>query len=489
MEALNEIKKIRKKKSEALKKFKLDPYPLSTKRTHQIKEALEDFSSLVKKEKRIVLVGRIKTMRCHGGSTFLDIEDGTGKIQVFLKKDRLGEKAYNLFLQYFDLGDFIEIKGILFLTKKKEKTILADDFKMLSKSILPLPEKWYGLKDVEERFRKRYLDLIFNADVKDKFLMRSRIIQELRNYLIEEGFIEVETPILQTIYGGAKAKPFKTHHNALDIPLYMRIATELHLKELLIGGYEKIFEIGRIFRNEGIDRSHNPDFTSLEFYWAYADYKMMMKFTEEMISKIVKNIFGKLKIKHQGKVVDFKTPWKRVDFYQLIKKDAGIDLKDIHPEALAGKLKEKDIKVEPAQGIAEMADQLYKTYSRPKIWNPTFVIHHPYGAFPLAKSLPKDEDKLANFQLVAAGWELVNAFSELNDPVEQRNRFKEQEEMYRKGYEEAQRINEEFLEALEYGMPPAAGFGIGIDRLVALLTDSHSLREVILFPLMKPKND
>ncbi|MEA3453094.1 MAG: lysine--tRNA ligase [Patescibacteria group bacterium] len=489
MPQLEEIKKNRIKKLEAMQRAGILVYPLSTKRTHLINNALKSFSKFERSKEEIILTGRLRSLRGHGGATFSDIEDGTDKIQLFFKKDHLGPKKYEQFLKYFDVGDFIEARGVLFRTKKKEKTLLVSGFKILTKSILPLPEKWHGLKDVEERFRKRYLDLIFSKEVKEKFVLRHKIIQELRNFLIKEGFLEVETPVLQSIYGGAKAKPFKTHLNALDMDLFLRIAPELYLKELLVGGFEKVFEIGRIFRNEGMDRFHNPEFTSLEFYWAYADYKELMKLCEKMFAFMLKKVFGTLEIEYEGKIIDFKTPWKRVDFYQLIKKEAKIDLQEIHPDALKKKAQAMGIKVEKGQGLAEIADEIYKKVIRPKIWQPTFIIHHPYGYFPLAKALPKDGQKLANFQLVAGNWELINAFSELNDPLKQRAIFEEQEKMYKQGYEEAQKTDESFLEALEHGMPPAAGFGMGIDRLVALLTDSHSLREIILFPTMRQKND
>ncbi len=487
MRPIDEIRKLRLQKLNALKRLSFDPYPLETKRTHQISEAVDCFDDISKSEKEIILAGRIRSVRCHGGSAFLDLEDGTGKIQAFLQEDHLGKKNYKTFLDYFDIGDFIEIKGTLFKTKREEKTIFAGDYKILSKSLLPLPEKWHGLKDVEERYRKRYLDLTFNRETKDKFVKRHEIIQELRNFLIRNGFIEVETPILQPIYGGAKAKPFKTHLNALEIDLYLRIAPELYLKRLIIGGYEKIFEIGRVFRNEGMDKFHNPDFTILEFYWAFADYKQLMKMCEEMLYSAVKNIFKNNHIERDGKKIDFKPPFKRIDFFQLIQKETGINLENIHIDALKKRAREMGIKYEKGEAMAEIADKIYKKYCREKIWEPTFIIHHPYGAFPLAKSNPKEKEKLANFQLVVAGWELVNAFSELNDPIEQKKRFQEQEKMYREGFSEAQRIDNDFIEALEYGMPPCAGFGMGIDRLAALLTGSESLRESILFPMMRPQ--
>jgi lysyl-tRNA synthetase class 2 len=487
MATIDELRKTRIKKLEAIQKAGFLAYPIKTKRTHKIVGALEEFSKLEKEKTEIILTGRMKSLRVHGGATFFHIEDGTGQIQVFLRKDGIGEKAYQFFIDNFDIGDFIEVKGFLFKTKKGEKTLETADFKMLSKSLLPLPEKWHGLQDIEERYRKRYLDLIFNPEVKKKFELRSKIIQEIREFLKKEGFLEVETPILQPVYGGAKAKPFKTHLNALDVDLYLRIAPELYLKRLLVGGFEKVFEIGKCFRNEGVDRFHNPDFTMLEFYWAYADYKDLMKLTEKLFDFLLKNIFPSTKILYQGKEVDFKFPWPRLEFSQLIREYAKIDLDEVNRDALFKKAKELGVKTEKGAEKAEIADEIYKKFCRPKIWEPSFVIHHPLGFQPLAKALEENPKKLANFQLVAAGFELLNAFSELNNPIEQRKRFEEQEKMLRSGFEEAQRMDKDFLEALEFGMPPAAGFGMGIDRLVSLLTDSHGLREVILFPTMRPK--
>jgi len=487
MAAIDDIRETRLKKLEAIRKSLLNPYPEKTKRTHKIVQVLKDFAALTRSKKEMVLAGRIKSQRGHGGSTFLDIEDGTGKIQAFLRKDRLGEKGYKFFLDSFDIGDFVELKGFLFKTKKGEKTIEVSDFKMLAKSLLPLPEKWHGLKDIEERFRKRYLDLIFNPEVKAKFETRTKIIKEIREFLDKEGFLEVETPILQPIYGGAKARPFKTYLNAQDLDLYLRIALELYLKRLLVGGFEKVYEIGKCFRNEGVDRSHNPDFTMLEFYWAYADYKDLMKFTEKMFETLLKRVFGKLEIKYENKKINFKTSWPRIEFSQLLRKYAKINFEEINQEALEKEAQKLGVETAKITNKTAIADEIYKKYCLPRIWQPTFVINHPLGFFPLAKAQEKDPRKLANFQLVVAGWELVNAFSELNDPLEQRKRFEEQEKLFKEGLEEAQRMDEDFLSALEYGMPPAAGFGMGIDRLVALLTDSHSLREVILFPTMRPK--
>ena len=488
MSQLRDIKKTRLRKLKAVQKAGILAYPEKTKRTHTIEDGLKNFASISRSKKEIVLAGRIRSLREHGGSTFCHIEDGTGKIQVFLRRDKLGERGYQFFLNNFDIGDFIEIKGALFKTKKGERTLEVKDFKILTKTLLPLPEKWHGLKDVEERYRKRYLDLIFNKEVKEKFELRSKIIKSLREFFEKEGFLEVETPILQPIYGGAKAKPFKTRLNALDLDLYLRISPELYLKRLIIGGFERIYEIGKCFRNEGMDKSHNPDFTMLEFYLAYAYYKDLMKLTEKMFEFLLKKTLSSLKIKHGNKTINFKSPWPRVEFAQILRKYTKIDIDEIHVEALKKEAKKMGIEAEEGEQKAEIADKIYKKFCQPKIWQPTFIIHHPLGAFPLAKQLPNNSSKLANFQLVVAGWELINAFSELNDPLEQKRRFEEQEKSYKNGLQEAQRQDPDFVEALEYGMPPSAGFGMGIDRLIALLTNSHSLREVILFPTMRPKS-
>jgi lysyl-tRNA synthetase class 2 len=487
MATKEELKKVRTAKLKSVRDSGLLAYPLKTKRTHTIKQALRDFTKLSKSHKEIVLVGRIRLLRPHGGSSFIQFEDGTGIMQGFFRKDKIGQKGYKFFLENFDIGDFIELKGELITTKRGEKTVDISDFKMLTKSLRPLPEKWHGLKEIEDRLRQRYLDLLFNADVRSKFESRSKIVRTLREFLDKEKFLEVETPILQSVYSGARAKPFKTHLNAMDLDLYLRIAPELYLKRLLIGGFEKVYEIGKCFRNEGIDRHHNPDFTMLEFYWAYADYKDLMKLTEKMYIYLLKEICKKTQITYQGQKINFKTPWQRVEFYQLFSRELKINLQEINRDALAKEGKKLGIEIKKGSPKAEIADEIFKKTIRPKIQKPTFVIHYPVGFQPLAKALEKDPTKLANFQLIVAGMELCNAFSELNDPIEQKNRFDEQEKLFKKGFEEALRKDKDFLEALEYGMPPAAGFGMGIDRLSALLTDSHSLREIILFPTMRPR--
>jgi len=486
--ALDDIIKNRLNKLNKIKNSGIEPYPVFCNRNTSCKKAKEDFSELLKSKTEIILAGRIRMTRVHGGLTFVEIDDGEDKIQISFQKMKLGEKSYKFFLDNFDIGDFIEVRGILFLTKRGEKTLEVAGYKILAKSIRPLPEKWHGIKDTEERFRKRYLDLIFNSEIREKFKQKSKITKEIRNYLDENGFIEVDTPILQPIYGGANAKPFKTKHNALNTNFYLRISPELYLKRLLVGGFEKIYEIGKCFRNEGIDRSHNPDFTMLEFYWAYADYKELMKFTEKFLSSIVKKVYGKYTIEYQGKKINFKAPWRRVEFLDLVRKETGIDYESINRNELVRQAEKLGVKIEKSMQKPEIIDEIYKKTCRNKLQDPCFLIHHPAGWFPLAKSYEKDDSKTANFQAIVAGWEVVNAYSELNDPIEQRKRLQEQEKFYKEGAEEAQRIDEDYIEALEYGMPPAAGWGMGIDRFVAILTDSYSLREAILFPAMKPKS-
>ncbi len=428
MSSINTIKQARLKKLANIQEEGLNPYPAKVKRTHTCQEAVDKFEQLMAEKGELVLVGRLRTIREHGGSTFGHIEDGSAQMQIYLKQDELGEEKYSFFLDNFDIGDFIETKGTLFLTKKGEKTLLVKDYQMLAKSLAPLPEKWHGLKDAEERFRKRYLDLLMNKEVREIFKKRSEIVKKIRKFLHQNEFIEVETPILQRLYGGASAKPFKTHLNALDIDLYLRIAPELYLKRLLVGGFERIFEIGRCFRNEGMDREHNPDFTMLECYAAYWDWNNLMEFMEELMHYIDPNIFPK--------------KWSRVEYKDIVKNDD-----------------EKE--------------------SFAKIKEPTFVLHIPN--IPLCK-------KGEALQGVVQGIELIKAFTEQNNPIEQKEAFKAQEVLRKKGNEEAQPLDNDFLEALEYGLPPSAGFGLGLDRLVVILTKAHSLRETILFPLMKPKD-
>jgi len=489
MNRKEEIRQNRIKKIETLKNMGVLSYPGKTSRTHPILDAVKIFDSLSKKEEELILAGRVRSFREHGKLTFFTIEDGTGEIQGLISEEQIGRDAYDLFLQIIDIGDFIEIRGIFFTTKKGEKTLKVADYKMLAKSILPLPEKWHGLKDEDERFRKRYLDLIFNKDVRKKFEIKAKIIKAIRSFLDNEGFVEVETSVLQTIYGGAEAKPFKTKINAFDLETYLRISLELDLKKLIVGGFEKVYEIGRVFRNEGVGRMHNPDFTMLEFYWAYSDYKELMKLTERMFSSLLNDVFGQEVIVYEGKEINFKSPWPRVEYDELVKKHTNLDINDLSRDALYKEALKLGVNVDKSLSKPKIVDEIYKKHCRPKIWEPTFVIHHPADSKPLAKPLDDDPSKLASFQLiVAGGWEVINAYSELNDPLLQRSIFEEQEKYFEEGMEEAQRMDTDFINALEYGMPPTAGFGMGIDRITSLFTDSHSLREVILFPTMKPRD-
>lgn len=459
----------------------------SSKRTHTNAEALASFASLKKSGKEITLAGRVMSLRRHGGIMFGTTKDESGLFQFFVARDRIGDAAYESFVENTDVGDIIEVRGSLFQTRSKEKTIEVSSARLLTKALRPLPEKWHGLSDVEERFRKRYLDTLMNDEVHANVFLRAKILEAIRKGLTDEGFVEVETPILQTLPGGASAKPFKTHLNALDLDLYLRVSPELFLKRLLVGGFEKVFEMGRCFRNEGIDYSHNPEFSELEFYWAYQDYKGLMKFTEKFLGNVMKASGKGLKISYAGKEINFKTPWPRIEFTTLLHKYAGIDYESMNGQAMLHKAKELGVETQKNMSKAHVAEAIYKKYCLPQITDPVFIIHHPVELAPLAKPLEENPAYAARFQLLCAGWELVNAFSELNDPVIQRQRLEEQERQRKGGNEEAQRLDEDFLEALEYGMPPAAGFGMGIDRFIALLCDAHTLREVILFPTMKPK--
>ncbi|MBI2463126.1 MAG: lysine--tRNA ligase [Candidatus Spechtbacteria bacterium] len=463
------------------------PYPIYTKRTHTVLEAQEGFKKLVDGEKEVVLTGRVLTMRRHGGATFGDIQDGTGTFQFFAGRDQLGAGKYDEIGDFVDVGDFIEIRGILFITKSGQQTLQVASLKVISKATRPLPEKWHGLQDVEERYRKRYLDLLMNGETRKVFEARSTIVKATREFLDGAGFMEVETSILQPIPGGASAKPFKTHLNALDMDLYLRVAPELDLKKLLVGGFEKVYEIGRLFRNEGMDFSHNPEFTALEFYWAYADYKELMKFSEKMFTHIFKKLGTYPKFEHEGKSINLETPWPRIEFTALLNRYLDIDYETLSRDALKKKAELLGIAVEEFATKGQIGDLLYKKACKPEIKNPTFIIHQPIELTPLAKALEDNPAYAARFQLVIDGWELVNAFSELNDPVLQRKAFEDQEDLHKRGDAEAQRMDESYVEAMEYGMPPAAGFAFGLDRLTAFITNTHSLREVILFPTMRQK--
>ncbi|MAG28642.1 lysine--tRNA ligase [bacterium] len=480
----------RAQRLEALIKKGINPYPSQSDRTHTIID-LEDNLNKLKKSKKIILVGRVRSIRAHGGSSFAHIEDGTGRFQVYFKKDELKKDLYKNFIELIDVGDFIQVTGSLFKTKKGEHTIMVNDWTLLSKTLSPMPEKWHGLQDIEARFRKRYLDLITNEEVREIFYARAAIVSTIRMFLNEHGFLEVDTPELQPMPGGALAKPFVTHHNSLDTDLYLRIAPELYLKRLIVGGYERVYEVARCFRNEGMDWSHNPEFTQVEFYAAYMDYEQLMDLTEDLILEIVKNVNDSNEIEYEGNKIKFKKKFKRVQFRQALIDAADIDI-EAYPDQKsiykkAQKLGLKDIKPKDSRG--KICDELYKEFVRPNLVQPTFMIDHPVELSPLAKKKEDDPRYVERFQLVVGGGiELVNAFSELNDPIDQRERFNEQQEAAIAGDEEAHPIDDDFIEALEHGMPPTAGFGMGIDRLTSLLTNKKNIKEVILFPTLRPKD-
>ncbi len=469
----------------------IEPYPTQANRTHLVDQVLDFFDDLLKKEEILTLCGRIRNIRKHGGLTFLQVEDKTGRMQVALKKDHIGSDEYEKFHEIFDVGDFIQVQGTLFKTKTDEPTLQVSDYTMLTKSLLPLPEKWHGLSDTEIRYRKRYLDLLANESVRNTFRLRSRMVKLIRDFFHEREFVEVETPVLQHLPGGALAKPFKTHHNALDADLYLRVAPELYLKRLLVGGYERVFEIARCFRNEGIDNEHNPEFTQIEFYWAYADYNDIMELMEELIPYLLKGMGLDLKVKVGDQTADFTPPYPRITMRDLIKKYAKIDIEKFKDtEKLykkAVKLGVEDIK--PTDGRGKLIDEIYKTFARPKIMDPIFMIDHPVELSPLTKRKPDDPRYVERMQIVCAGGnELCNAFTELNDPIDQEERFQYQEALREAGDDEAQRFDQDFIDALKHGMPPTAGIGIGIDRLFKTLISSSNLKEVILFPTLKPEH-
>lgn len=479
--ALDQILKDRLKKLENLKSQKINPYPAKVERGHVISHAREMLNE------KVTVVGRLRSLRPHGKITFADLEDQSGKMQLFFSQSELADFD---FLNNLDLGDFIQASGEVFKTQAGEISVKVEEFKLLTKSLRPLPSNFHGLEDIEERYRQRYVDLIVNPEVRKTFDTRHKVIRFIRRFMEDKGFIEVETPTLQTIYGGATAKPFKTHHNALDIDLYLRISDELYLKRLIVGGFEKIFEICKDFRNEGIDRQHNPEFTMMEFYWAYANYEDLMKLTEEMVSLVVKEVHSSFEFEFEKEKLDFKTPFKRMTFNELVKEYSEIDLDQVTTEEeLLKATKEKNIKLDlkGVVGYGALADTLYKQVARPNVKQPLFLTDYPYEMKPLSKRKESDPKKSASFQLLVMGYELVNAYNELNDPEEQRQRWEEEMKLGEKGLNEFQIIDEDYIRALEYGMPPTAGFGMGIDRLVSILTNKHTIKDVILFPTLRPE--
>lgn len=483
--ALDEIRKTKIEKVKALRKAGIDPYPAVSKRTHSVDEALANFDELAASQREIVLAGRVMAKREHGGSVFFDFNDGSGKIQGFIKEDTVGKEKFEQFKESFDIGDFVEVKGTLFKTKAGEKTLLAVGYELLAKALLPLPEKWHGLEDIEERLRKRYLDLIMNPEEKEIFIKKFRFWQATREFLLKEGGLEVDTPVLEQVPGGADAEPFKTHMNALGVDLYLRISPELHLKRLIVAGFEKVFEIGRIFRNEGMDREHLQDYTQMEVYWAYYDYEKLMELTERLVKHVIKETLGALSHEYRGKTVNWDGKWKTYDYFNEFNKYTGLNLADISEKELKKYAEKEGVDTSLHVGRGRLIDVIFKKKVRPELWEPGFLVLPPVDIEPLAKRWPKDPNKVERFQIVACGSELGKGFSELNDPLDQRQRFEEQTKLREAGDKEAQRMDEDFVEALEYGMPPTAGFAYS-ERLFAFIMD-RPVRETVFSPLMKPK--
>jgi lysyl-tRNA synthetase class 2 len=493
---LNEQQQVRLEKVRAMRAAGVEPYPPHAERTHTSAEAVAHYESVESEladgrdTTSLTVVGRVVGFRDMGKSTFIHLEDGAGRIQLYFRANILGPESYESVTKLIDLGDFLQATGTLFRTRTGEVTVEVSDWTMLSKAITPPPEKWHGLTDVEQRYRQRYADLLSNAEVRQIFVTRAKIITALRRFLDNEGFLEVETPTLQPVYGGAAARPFTTHHNALDQTLYLRIADELYLKRLIVGGFERVYEICKDFRNEGVDTRHNPEFTQLEFYMAYADYNDVMDLAERMIATVTQEALGTTTITWDGHEIDLSPPWRRLSMAEAVFEATGIDYEKVRDQQELYRLaKEAGADVEPTTVWPRVVDELMKTFVRPKLIEPTFLIDYPVELSPLAKRSPERPETVERFQVMIGGVELGNAYSELNDPMDQLDRFKEQARDRSLGDEDAMPIDEDYVQALMYGMPPTGGFGMGIDRFTMLLTDQQSIREVILFPAMRTRSD
>lgn len=477
----------RLKKVESMRQAGIDPYPAKSERSSLISAALEKFAALSKAKKKITLAGRIRGIRGHGGIIFGHLEDASGGMQFMLRQEDLGAKKFANFEKYFDIGDFIEGSGTLTETKRGEKTLLLSGFKMLAKSLRALPEQYHGLADIELRLRKRYLDMIANPEVRELFRKKAKFWKVIREFLEKQGFIELDTPVLEDVPGGADANPFVTHHDALNRDFYLRISLELPLKKIIVGGYEKIYEIGKVFRNEGISAEHLQDYLMCEFYWAYADYEALMVMLENFYKHIAKETTGGLTTEWQGHKLDWGKPWPRLDYFSVIRKETGINLGQASDKDLEKAAKKAGVAVEKAWGRGRIVDHIFKKIVRPKLIQPCFLVNHPVEVSPLSKLSPKWTGRVERVQVLAAGTELGNGWSELNDPVDQRQRFEEQMKMHRAGDTEAQMMDESFVEALEYGMPPTAGFGLS-ERLFAVLMDKP-MRETVVFPPMRQEKN
>ena len=482
----------RRQKAEEMEQAGIELFPNDFGKDTDVSYILYNYQELESEEiaqidKSFFLAGRITSLRSFGKASFFHLNDHTGTLQIFVQKNSIGEENY-LFFKKLDIGDIVGVSGQLFRTKTNELTLNAHSLQLLSKSFRPLPEKYHGLKDVEARYRQRYVDLIVNPEVREKFRIRTQILKETRRYLEDNDFMEVETPMMQPIPGGATAKPFETHHNALDMDLYLRVAPELYLKRLLVGGFEKIFEINRNFRNEGISTQHNPEFTMLEFYRAYATYEQLMDFTQEMITYLARQIKGELKIEYQSYTLDFTSPWPRLTFFQALQEIGGLSPEEYTDiETAKGLVQKWGESTHKEETLGKIQAKLFDLLVEPQLIQPHFIYHYPVDISPLSRKNPQDPSLTDRFELFVAGKEIANAFSELNDPRDQKKRFQEQVEAKAKGDEESLFMDEDYIRALEYGMPPAAGEGVGIDRLVMLFTNSSSIREVILFPHLRPE--
>ncbi len=483
---LDELIAIRHRKIADFRKEGVNPYPYRFERTHLVSELIADFDHLVQGETMIKAAGRIMLKRKMGKSIFADLHDITGRIQVYFKIDVVGENAFNLF-DRLDLGDIVGVEGTMFVTRTGEKTVRVQKFELLAKATYPLPDKHAGLVDKEMRYRRRYVDLIVNPDVRNTLVKRSRIIKSIRNFLDSRGFLEVETPILQPLYGGASARPFVTHHNTLDMALYLRIADELYLKRLIVGGFEKVWEFCKDFRNEGMDRLHNPEFSMVELYWAYADYNDIMQLFQELLRQVVFELHGKYKIQYEDYELDFEPPFKEISMIDAIREKTGIDFLALDYAAAKAKAKERGFDSDDLKNWGKVVESFFEHFVEPTLIQPTIIKDFPREISPLAK-VHRDNPRLSErFELFIANSEMGNAFSELNDPEDQRQRFLDQVAQRQAGDEEAQQYDEDYVLALSYGMPPTGGLGFGIDRLVMLLTNSHSIRDVIFFPQMRPE--